>query len=320
MEGLEATRMPEGHQETVERVRAAMSERGLAQVDVARQSGLSAPVLSEYLAGKHRGRNDGPKRKLDLWIAGLANADRLNVGLDRVGDTVETPTARKIEDLCIFAKTRGVIGVVAGATGIGKSTALRQVAARHGRVWYCELMRGEGRTVPSILRALGRAIGVYNRGQYSDGFARAVAERLAGTRGLLIIDEAQHSRGTDTFEELRSIFDKTAENDGRAVGMVLAGHLNLADKIAALPHLDGRVGSYLTLPSATETDVDALCDHWELTCAKSRHLLRSRARDRMGLRRVVKVYELAVALAAREGVDVDYNHIRSAFASFSTIN
>lgn len=315
MEDHKGTKVAAGHQQIVESVRGAMQARGLTQGEVARQAGMSAAVLSSVLSGSYKGNSDEAARKIERWRADMEVADRLNAGLGRFDDFVETPTAVKIEHVCTFTRARRIIGLIAGASGVGKSKALRQIPGHHSRAWYCQFKREDGRTVPATLAAIGRAIGLYSTSTRGSTLSGMIVDQVSRTNGLLILDEAQHLR-CNSLETVRSIFDASEDEKGRSVGLVLAGHLDLVDKVAALPQLDGRVGRRLVLPTATEADVDALCEHWELACPQARNLLRSRARDRTGLRRIAKVFELAVSIAAREGTSPTYEHVRSAWRAF----
>lgn len=305
--------IPEGHQETVNAVRKALGQRGLAQAELARQASLTQSVVSAFLGGRYKGDNDEVARKLRTVLNGWEVADKLNVGIERVRGFVETPTSHRIETALAFVKARGVISSIAGGSGIGKTRTLKEFAKGQASVWYAEFSP-DTRSMYEVLHEVGKALGFTTMDANTAGLRRAIVERVKRTRGLLICDEAQHLT-RDAFEEIRSIYDRS-ENGSPAIGVVFAGHLDLSDKIARLPQLDGRLAAPLRLPSATEEDVDALCAFWELDCPASRAFLRSHARQRTGLRRIAKAYELALTYAVGEHAAVGLDHIRSAWAAF----
>lgn len=308
--------IPQDRQAFITSARAELESRSVSQAELARQIDMSGSVVSSFFTGRYKGDHDEVARKIKAVMAGWKAGDRLNAGLDRVRDFVETPTSARIEKTLQFAKTRSVIVVIGGGSGIGKSKTLKEYAARNPAVWYCEFSR-DTKSEHDILVEIGKAVGLVNMPGHSASLRRTIVERVKRTRGLLICDEAQHLRGEGAFDEVRTIYDRS-ENGSPPIGIALAGHLDLFDKIARYAQVEGRIAAPLRLPNATAKDVDALCDYWELDCRRCRAFLRSHAQDRTGLRRIAKAYELALSYAAAdpEGV-VTLDHVREAWAAFS---
>jgi hypothetical protein len=102
-------------------------------------------------------------------------------------------------------------------------------------------------------------------------------------------------------------------NDRVGVGVALVGHLDLAENIARLPDVAGRIAAPVRFVSATARDADALLDAWGVDDKTARAFLRQLARRPTGLRRIAKAYQLAALYAFGEGLSApNVSHLRTA--------
>ncbi|WP_372426928.1 AAA family ATPase [Salinarimonas chemoclinalis] len=232
--------------------------------------------------------------------------------LARVREFVATPSAEVILEKANFAHRSYEIVPIGGRPGVGKTRTLRYYAATTPRVWYVRFSP-DTTSVFAVLSEIAEALGLGNLPSQPAPVRRAIVHRLAAGPSLLICDEAQNLT-TKGFEEVRAIFDHLEDGDG--FGMVLAGHLDLLDKVASLPQLAGRAAAELRISEAKPADVDALLAGWGFECEHSRQLLRKQAGQKNGLRRIAKVFASAITLAEAFGADLAFEHIERAWRGF----
>ena len=220
---------------------------------------------------------------------------------------VPTPTSMQIVATLEFAQEEGEIVSVSGMPGIGKTQSLRQFEGASSPVWYVEFS-DDTSSVFATLTEIALALGFNEVPSKPDDVRRQIVRRVKGTKGIILCDEAQHL-STKGFEVIRTIHDRSG------VGIALCGHLDLADKIARLPQLAGRITAPLRIGAARAEDADALFDAWGLTDKRSRDYLRRHAANATGLRRIAKAFRIARGMAIGAGTPISFDHIRAAWAS-----
>lgn len=232
--------------------------------------------------------------------------------LTRTRSFVSTPTAGAILKKLEFAKIMAAVVPIGGRPGVGKTKTLKHFAASTPGVWYCRFSP-DTTSVYAVLSEIAGALGLHDLPAQPAPVRRAIVDRLARVRALLICDEAQHLT-TKGFEEVRSLFDHMEEHEG--LGIVFAGHLDLLDKIAALPQLAGRATAELRITEAKAADVDALLEAWDFDCTRSRRFLRQFPGHKTGLRRIANALANAIRIADAMGEDVAFEHIERAWRAF----
>jgi DNA transposition AAA+ family ATPase len=299
----------ENQQPLAAKVRDAIAARGLSQAEAARQADMSGGALSSFLAGRYKGDNEELARKLSAWLGSLSSGDGLTATFEAIKAYAETPTSMRIKDVLEFAKAMGLIASIAGTSGIGKTRTLKHFAETSTAVWYCEFSE-DTTSVYATLAEVADAVGITKLPLRPDELRREIVARIKRTKGLLLCDEAQHLTPKG-FEQIRTLHDRTG------IGIVFAGHLDLSDKIARLPQLDGRVSAPLRIGAAKPADADALFASWGFDCKQSRDFLRPFARQATGLRKIANAYRLAATYAAGAGAPVAFEHIRQAWAALA---
>jgi hypothetical protein len=295
------------HQQIAASIRETMTARGLSQAEVARMVDISGGALSAFLSGTYKGNNDEVARKLLAWHAGLAAGDSLSAIADRLKSFADTPGSRRIIGILNLAKLMGTVVAVAGRSGTGKTMACRRFAASTPAVWYCEFSKDTA-SVYAVLKEIAEAVGITEPPQRPDELRREIVKRIRRTQGLIICDEA-HQLTPVGLEEIRTLYDRTG------VGIAFCGHLDLRDKIARLPQLDGRVSAPLTIGAAKPDDVDALLTAWGCECKRTSRFLRDKAGQAKGLRRIARTYQLAAINAAGQGTELSFENVRRAWAT-----
>ena len=195
---------------------------------------------------------------------------------------------------------------IVGTSGVGKTMALKHFQQTNPAVWYCQFSKDTS-TVYSILTEVATAVGIVEIPGRPNEVRRDIVAQIERRRGLLLCDEAQHLPPAG-FEVIRSLHDRAG------VGIVFAGHLDLADKIARLPQVNGRISAPLRISGAKGEDADALFNSWQLDDKRARAFLRRFAGRATGLRRIANAYELAALYAMGEDTTVSHDHIARAWS------
>lgn len=203
---------------------------------------------------------------------------------------VETPTATRIMGALSYAQALPDIAVVYGGSGIGKTCAARQYASTGVHVWMATMTPATSGVVPA-LEEVCAAVGI----PAANGAAplhRAIVQRVTGTGGLLIVDEAQHLTPA-ALEQLRGI------HDAGGIGLALLGSRDLHTRMAGgeaaatLERLRARIGRKLSLTASTASDAEAMAEACGVPIGAARKLLGEVATKAGGLRSVAKLLRVA---------------------------
>ncbi len=282
--------------------------------DVLEQQKMSLGVLSK--------RSNIPQSTLHAWLnetykGDIARiSDRVRIWLDsqqalqsaaRFAPVTipfaETPTARLILDVFEYSQSAADVGVVVGSPGIGKTMAAVHYARTRPSVWHLtvdpSLRRAHG-----VLGYVADEMGVTE--SRPDRLSRAIATRLRGTDGLLIIDEAQHLT-TEGMDQLRTLHDRAQ------VGLVIMGNQGVWTRLdgggrkAQFAQLFSRVGMRLTREKSSVGDIEAILDAASIEATDQRKMLRAIAGKPGALRGMMKTIRLArmVTMAAEEELSAE---------------
>jgi DNA transposition AAA+ family ATPase len=189
------------------------------------------------------------------------------------------------------------MAVVSGGAGVGKTSAITHYAGANPNVW---VMVGEPacRSPNAMLARLCEVLGIGSRvGAHR---SRAVVQRLTGTGGLLVLDEA-HFYPTLVLDQVRHIFDQAR------IGVALLGNAGIYGRLEGEGRTERhaplfrRIGMRLTLPQTTARDVAALLDAWGVEGRDERRLLSAVARQPGALGGMAGVVRMAHMLIEGDG-------------------
>lgn len=301
------------------RVRAVMAEASLTQVAAAKEAGLNDKTFSAWLNGSYTGDNERIAASVARWLDNRAARARAVLTLPPPPPYVATPTAREIMDRLIYVQAAGDFGVIVGAAGIGKTSALEEYLRRSPNVWMITADQS-CRSAGGMLAILADEMKVTER--RSLWFSRAIAARVRGTSGLILVDEAQHLT-TDALDQLRAIPDAAKGS----CGVVVAGNVSLLTRLtgekgaaAALrSQLYSRVGARFIASTSKARDIEMLIAAWGITDVGVAKDLRDIARKAGALRLMTKVIRSAAMYAAGdEAAGIGRAHIRQAWDQLSS--
>ena len=280
----------------VDAVRDAIAADGLTQAAAAERMGVGASALNQWLGGKYRGDVDALSRAARQWLDDRERGRSLTAALPEPPAWVETPISRRVAGALSYGHSAGDLVAVIGPPGTGKTVACMRYAAARNTAWLVTASPAT-RSVSACLRRAAEATGI-TAGAYVPGIEAALADKLRASRGILVVDEANHLR-TDAIETLRAL------HDASGCGLALVGTSVLWDRLSGsasrrpdeFAQLQSRVGRRVTVPAPSAEDADAYCAGWGEGRIESsaRPLAREIAASPGGLRALAKSLRLAFA-------------------------
>lgn len=307
--------VPIGTEELRAKVRAEVKGAGLAQSRAAVEIGVSDSAFSQWLSGKYPGDSAAIETKVLRWIEARAERAELAQRLPEAPQFVDIPTSRRIRAALSYAQMAGDVALVHGGAGISKTTTAQQYAATHNNVWVAT-MTASTATLGACLERVATTCGVRVTTGRVARIEADLVDRIDNSRGLLIIDEAQHL-STRAIEALRAIHDATG------VGLALLGNDQVYSRItggrrsAEFAQLFSRIGKRVRLQLPSRADVDALLAAWAIEGPAERDAVLQISRKPGGLRGVTKTLRMASMVASADGSEVNSGHIKAAWADLS---
>ena len=300
------------HTDPAARVRTEIDSEGLSQAAAAAGIGISDAALSQWLRGKYKGDSEAVAEKAGRWLATQSERRKLLASLPAPPAWAETPLALRAMSALAHAHLAGGMAAVYGAPGLGKTVAARRYAGLKPNVWLATATRAK-RSVTRCLRQVADAMQLRSAPLRAADLEDAAIERMRGSGGLLIVDEAQHL-SLASLEELRSL------HDASGCGLALVGSdpfwLSLSGgRKPEFAQLFSRVGKRTRLGSPAAGDVTALLAAWGLADA-SLEFAAGQIADRAGGLRNLSL-SLSLARLAAGGKGVRTKHLRAAWRDLS---
>ena len=282
-----------------DQIRAAIDgDRTITQARVARESGVSGTTVSQFLSDSYPGDRTAVATKLARWLASLAERNKA-AELPAAPTWFDTAQTQRILATLRYAQLANDMVVIYGPAGVSKSASCKRYAAVSPNVFVVEMSPAQA-GLTAALKAVYEAVGLKDGNLTAAQINKLICQRLKGSEGLLIIDEAQHL-GHMALDQIRSIHDATG------IGIALVGNEQVytvmtgGTRAAYLDRLFSRIGKRLALKAPAEADVDALIKAWRIDDASCRSQIRAVAQRPGALRVLTKVLRLASATAAATG-------------------
>ncbi|WP_393935951.1 AAA family ATPase [Aeromonas rivipollensis] len=280
--------------DVIARVKALLEQSTVTQAQIAKEIGVSGSTVNQLLNGNYKADPTAMVQKLANWL--IARDQRADAPRDP--GFVMTETAKQIMADMGYALTTQSIVIIHGISGVGKTTALREFQRNNNNVWVITTSPSRA-TMTECLYELAMELGMDNAPRLRGPLARALRRRLRNTKGLIVVDEADHV-DRPTLEELRILAEEVE------VGLVLVGNSRVYTQLTGGPRsedfarLFSRIAMKRALTKAKKADVLAFASAWNITGAAELDLL-LRISERPGaLRLVSKNLKLAVMYSGGE--------------------
>lgn len=231
-----------------EELKKEMDRRALSQSVVARGAGRSTAAISQWLSGQYKGNVSDLEKRIASYLEGLR--DRSATGGDL--PFCATSIARRVHQVARICQGDGVIGLVVGDSGIGKTYAVREYRTQHPETIVVDAFH-HYRT-KDVMADLHRAVGLSGEGATQKMF-RDVVDRLRDSGRLIIVDESEHLNLT-TLDMLRRI------HDFAGVGVLYVGLPRFREDLRSKPgdyeYIKNRVVVPASLKRLTPRDTETL--------------------------------------------------------------
>ncbi|OGA99425.1 MAG: hypothetical protein A3E25_17845 [Burkholderiales bacterium RIFCSPHIGHO2_12_FULL_69_20] len=309
-ERTEAGKVPADKSEDLRGVvRAAMDKRKASQAAIAREIGISSSTLSQWLSGRYQGSDAAIADKVATWEANRQAGAALSGAT--ASAWVDTSANQAVEDALLFAQDAGAIAVIYGGAGLGKTTAVKRYAENNPNVWRVTATPATS-SLMAMLEGVANALELRDIPNRPSAYAGEIVRRMTGTRGLLVVDEAQHI-GTPALEELRSI------HDASGVGLAMVGNesvfarLTGGNRKATFAQLFSRVAFRLRVGTPTRSDTDAILTASGVDGEREREWAHQVATLPGGLRGLAHTLRQASMFARQDGSAVDLRALHAAW-------
>ena len=284
------------------------------QTVIAKESGINPTVLNKWIKCQYGGDNEKIEASLQKWLTSQLN-DRPSQVIPNAPEFVPTQSAKNIISTLHYAQYISDICVIYGGAGVGKTLACANYARNHNNVWHVTMTPSTS-SVSNCFKRIAIKLNLKSSSSTVADLEMALINRLDGTNGILIIDEAQHLN-VKALEALRSLHD--ASN----VAIALVGNEQVYTQLtggvraAAFAQLFSRIGKRLRLNSSKNIDLEDLITAWGVDEKASKKILMQIGKKEGALRGVVKCLKLAHMIAHREKNQMNVIHITKAWADLS---
>ncbi len=296
-----------------EKIRSEMEQYGLSQPEVSKESGVDrqgSSKFNQWLNGVYKGNNENVEKQLKLWLEERHEQQRQMQEMPKAPAWVKTPTAAKIHHTLTYAQMSGVSCCVFGGAGVGKTLTCEHYQENHNNVWIVTASPAAS-TYPASLKRIAKAVGLRGGANRAADLEEEIIQRLKGTRGLLIIDEAQ-LLGMDALWGIKHLFDVAR------IGVSYVGseqiYANLMGRKAEInAPLFRRISKKQALKKPSKEDVSLLLAAWALSDKPSIDFCLKIALKPGALGMLTETLRLAAFLAVADASGLALKYIKSAY-------
>lgn len=230
-----------------EEFRTFIESKGYSLKQVSQATTLSKTVLSLWMNGEYRGKNE----RITALISNYLQREKERVNADDL-PFVEISIVKYIFEIGRLCHTRGNIGVCCGAAGLGKTVAVKNYVRNFADSILIE--SDSGYNAKSLLLEIHKRLGLSGKGSVYK-LMDEVITKLHNSGRLLIIDEAENLPYR-ALEMTRRIHDKTG------IGILLVGRSILFENLRGYNNqyeqLYSRVKYHKLLDKLIQADVEKI--------------------------------------------------------------
>ena len=239
-----------------EEVRAILSQKQMKQTEIAACGGCHPDSIGELLRGT--------RTFSDEWLSRLRHALQTYSPPEPLFDVRQH---RQMQHIAASVRNERLFALVSGNTGIGKTTALKDIFMRAPSTFYLQI--ADDCSWTNLLQQLATACGLAVKSTSSEVLLRQISKQLvrrAQRQPLLIIDGAE-VLSLRTFSRFKALHLSTE----RQTGILIASHVSLKkrmERVIQAAHRDEE-SAYMpfwrrlmqvTLPPVSEEDVKQICE------------------------------------------------------------
>jgi len=281
-----------------------MKENSLSYSSMAKHLNWNRSTLSQFVTFKYQGNNDALRIKAIEFF-------NMNIELPETPDElfVETAQSKSVFTVCRFAQRKGLLALLIGPAGVGKTTALEAYARSNSQTIMVTAFPG----IPPVcmLKRITAKL-KYESGGDDATMIDNLINRLKGKNILLIIDEGHYVK-LNILEQIRHIQDMTG------VGIVLSGNFGLHEQMKGkeqvkYAHLSSRAAMKVRIDgSPIRDELVKMMEKRELPTDRVSVDFMIKKAEKPGHFRILRnISELATEIAGLEGVPVAISHLREA--------
>lgn len=277
-----------------------MDSEGLSQKQAAQRLGVSNGTMSDMLRHKYV----GDVARIAEEMLRILERAHMEDQVPEDPDPVRTSVTDRVQDLLRICHVEGVIGIVTGPTGIGKSVGAQFYRESEPQTLYVSVKRSS--SAWTLLSKLAGELGVSWGGSTDEGVDR-LAQELDGARRLVIVDEIDHA-DESILQELRMLHDAANRNFGMAwistpafIEKMVRRNSRTMDQVL------GRIGPAVSLGKCSADDLGRILADVPMTDQARRALIDGACGQ---ARRVVEALRSARRRTAGE---VTVQHVRAAY-------
>ena len=303
-------------EEVIQQVKVIRDTEGVSQSQISRDAGVKSSTLSQVLSNSYKGRLEPVRQNLAAYLDEREERAEFRVDQLESPGWFKSPTADAVTARLQLAHFRQRMAMIVGIPGIGKTvSANRYTEQNRHNVWYVQLNVFCGKEL-AVLTEIANAIGIeVPNGNHADVIFKRVVERVRGTKGLIIIDEAHHAN-RKALDGIRAIYDAAG------IGIALIANEELYARIhsgfgAGKPfaQFTSRVGIKHTIDRVTEGDVIAQARAWGIESRELVQVLKQISRKPGAMRAVDETLAQATLIAREQQRPIDTAMLREAYAS-----
>lgn len=269
------------YEQAIDRLKEYIAHSGKTQKAVGKELGISDGAVSGFLSGKYK-----TPHALIPKIASLINRNKKIAVAPKAPEFAPTAISRTVQNAIAYAHLRGVISVVYGDAGVGKTSTVNEYV-RNDKLAMLITISPTFASITGVNELIAAQLGVRER--VSRKITMEIVERLKGSGRVLIVDEAQHLT-VRALNHLRCLSDESG------IGVALVGNEEVYSKLrgsgkADFAQLFSRVGmrKQVQTRDISIADIESIFGRYGLEEGVMK-LLAGVANTPYGLRGAVNVY------------------------------
>lgn len=278
------------YQKAIDNLREYITKSGKSQAAVGQELGISGAAISSFLAGKYK-----TPHTIIPKVAMLLSINKKKAVAPKAPDFAQTSISRTVTNAIAYAHLRGVISVVYGDAGVGKTSTVKEYVKNDPLALLITISPTYA-SITGVNELIAEQLGVRER--VSRRITAEIIDRLKGSGRVLIVDEAQHLT-VRALNHLRCLSDESG------IGIALIGNEEVYSKLrgsgkADFAQLFSRVGmrKQVQTRDISMKDIESIFGRYELDEGVLK-LLAGVANTPYGLRGAVNVYINTAAVYER---------------------